>query len=732
MTEKRTKTMGMLAVFIMLSSAVFAGMVVTTQAIIVPPRPIDLKVWNETSSSWGSEILTEVGKTLRFNVTVRYVAGGSIFNINISDILPTCLDYDEGSTVFFTGRSTNPQLIVGNTIYWNFTGDYQLVLSPAHPQISIEFNATVIASDDVTSEASFVADASEPPHPISDSSSVHIMISPIKFEKVVKNKEATWQSHTVALINDTISFKISLTYYGLHNLSNIRLVDTLPPFLVIDTVTLVHGVGSIENSSNKKMVWINFTTQLNQTVPTIEVLITANVTETAPVALDNNTATMTAIEIIPSTITPIVSAAKASITIVANSAPLVPNKPSGVGIGYTGVKYWYSTTTTDANGDAIYYQFNWSDGPDSEWIGPLNSGDVVSANHTWMTVNYYYIRVRAKDSRGATSDWTIKDEDHSGRVFIFQQTQPPVNQPPLPPLRPQGNTTGKTEESIIFTTNTTDPDGNPVRFGWDWNNDSTVDDWTSESDLFDSGENCSIPHSYSAAGTYDIKVKAMDVHGAESTWSSVLTVAITSDNSPPSIPTLTGPSEGGTNKTISFSAVSTDPDGDQISYYFNWGDGTSSGWTTSYLSGFSASVSHSWNTTGTFSVKVKAKDGPGHESDWSSVKMITISASESLSITDIKGGLGIKATITNDGTLVANNFHWNITVKGSRVFRNINVAVNGTIDSLAVGSDIVVKTSLVRGYGKVSIKVTVDGASIETTTKTVDGFVFGFFIFVSK
>ena len=129
---------------------------------------------------------------------------------------------------------------------------------------------------------------------------------------------------------------------------------------------------------------------------------------------------------------------------------------------------------------------------------------------------------------------------------------------------------------------------------------------------------------------------------------------------------------------------------------------------------------------------MKAKDEHGLEGGWSSVKTITISASADLTITGITGGLSVKATIKNDGSLVANNINWSITVKGSRLLSKINVAVNGTIDSLAVGSDIVVKTSLVKGFGKVSIKVSVDGVSIASTSKTVDGFVFGFFVIVAK
>lgn len=85
-------------------------------------------------------------------------------------------------------------------------------------------------------------------------------------------------------------------------------------------------------------------------------------------------------------------------------------------------------------------------------------------------------------------------------------------------------------------------------------------------------------------------------------------------NQAPTTPTVTGPAKGkpGTNYTITM--TSTDPETDQIYYFVDWGDGATTDWSGPFASGATASLSHTWATTNTYTVKVKAKDTPGAES----------------------------------------------------------------------------------------------------------------------
>ena len=95
-----------------------------------------------------------------------------------------------------------------------------------------------------------------------------------------------------------------------------------------------------------------------------------------------------------------------STTYTIPGAPNKPNKPSGPTSGIAGVEYTYTTSTTDPNGDQVYYKWNWGDGTDSSWLGPYNSSETVYASHVWWSNGEYVIRVKAKDSWGKESEWS--------------------------------------------------------------------------------------------------------------------------------------------------------------------------------------------------------------------------------------------------------------------------------------------------------------------------------------
>jgi len=72
-----------------------------------------------------------------------------------------------------------------------------------------------------------------------------------------------------------------------------------------------------------------------------------------------------------------------------------------------------------------------------------------------------------------------------------------------------------------------------------------------------------------------------------------------------------------------YTTSTTDSDGDQIRYTWNWGDGTTS--TTGLVdSGESATLCHGWNSIGTYQIKAKAVDSKGSSSEWSDPLSATI------------------------------------------------------------------------------------------------------------
>jgi hypothetical protein len=94
-------------------------------------------------------------------------------------------------------------------------------------------------------------------------------------------------------------------------------------------------------------------------------------------------------------------------------------------------------------------------------------------------------------------------------------------------------------------------------------------------------------------------------------------------NQAPSAPTISGPANGKVGTSYTYTFTSTDPNGDQVSYYVEWGDTTNTGWFGPFASGASQTKSHTWTSKGTFTIKAKAKDIHGAESGWSQ-KSVTI------------------------------------------------------------------------------------------------------------
>jgi len=91
------------------------------------------------------------------------------------------------------------------------------------------------------------------------------------------------------------------------------------------------------------------------------------------------------------------------------------------------------------------------------------------------------------------------------------------------------------------------------------------------------------------------------------------------DNTAPNEPTIAGATEGETGTAYEYTVVGTDPDGFDVAYFVDWGDGTDSGWTDFVDSGTEMTLSHTWAEDGDYTVKCKVKDLVDSESDWTTL-----------------------------------------------------------------------------------------------------------------
>jgi hypothetical protein len=197
-------------------------------------------------------------------------------------------------------------------------------------------------------------------------------------------------------------------------------------------------------------------------------------------------------------------------------------------------------------------------------------------------------------------------------------------------------------------------------------------------------------------------------------------------NNPPETPAApNGPTTGAVNVEYEFTASTTDPEGDDIYYWFDWDDGTNSGWLGPYPSSVMVTASHIWTAAGDYDITVKAKDELGYGSSISPAHTITLVETPLLQIQWIMGGVfKVKTLIKNVGGLPANNVDWTITLTGGAF---IGKEATGTIESIAPGASETVSSKLILGFGATVVKVT---ATIPESTdiKEQNGSIFLFFI----
>jgi len=189
-----------------------------------------------------------------------------------------------------------------------------------------------------------------------------------------------------------------------------------------------------------------------------------------------------------------------------------------------------------------------------------------------------------------------------------------------------------------------------------------------------------------------------------------------------------GPDEGLTGVDYTFTTSADDPELDQVYYWFDWDDGTNSGWVGPYNSGETGSASHAWIDAGDYEITVKAKDINGGESDWSDPHTITILGGPILDIGTIRGGLfRVSVILKNVGATAATGVLWSINLEGGAF---IGKTTNGT-DDIPAGEEITISSGLIIGFGATTVTVEAwipDGPS---DTREQDGFVLLFFIKVN-
>jgi hypothetical protein len=218
------------------------------------------------------------------------------------------------------------------------------------------------------------------------------------------------------------------------------------------------------------------------------------------------------------------------------------------------------------------------------------------------------------------------------------------------------------------------------------------------------------------------------MHGEYATGSNIWNTWIswcTAPNIPPEVPEPpSGPDKGVFGRNCTFSASTTDVEGDMISYQFDWGNGEMSQWLGPYASGEPVEATYTWMSLGTFEVRVKAKDTYG-ESAWSEAHSIVITEGPRIEIGNISGGLfKVSVPIRNTGGIDASEVNWTITLDGGAW---IGRQTTGST-MIRVDQQVVVSSKMILGFGATTVTVTAEEPYGSSDEKQQDGFVFLFFI----
>ena len=106
-------------------------------------------------------------------------------------------------------------------------------------------------------------------------------------------------------------------------------------------------------------------------------------------------------------------------------------------------------------------------------------------------------------------------------------------------------------------------------------------------------------------------VAAMTASFGSSKSDGILVKVASFDNERPEKAEIDGPSKGKPDKEYTFTATASDPDGDSLTYMWDWGDGNFSEWLDDN------EATYTWTSEANFDVRVMTMDEHGGESDWS-------------------------------------------------------------------------------------------------------------------
>jgi len=146
----------------------------------------------------------------------------------------------------------------------------------------------------------------------------------------------------------------------------------------------------------------------------------------------------------------------------------------------------------------------------------------------------------------------------------------------------------------------------PYSYHWGFGDDNTSDEQNPT-------------HEYDTAGNYTVTLTVTDDN--DTTAVDTTYALIRESNDPPGIPDIEGETHGYYGDAYDYTFIATDIDGDDIWYFIEWGDESTSGWVGPYESDEEITRSHTWDDEGTYIIRAKAKDIFDAEGEWGTLEV---------------------------------------------------------------------------------------------------------------
>jgi PKD repeat protein len=292
--------------------------------------------------------------------------------------------------------------------------------------------------------------------------------------------------------------------------------------------------------------------------------------------------------------------------------------------GTAGTAISFSSAGSDPNGGTIVsYQWTFGDGGSSTDADP---------SHTYAAAGIYAASLTVTDGEGLTSmpDYTTA-------------SVAPANDPPVADA--DGPHSGKAGFPITFDgSGSYDPDGDPLTYSWSFGDGGV-------------GAGVAPSHTYAAAGDYAVTLTVND--GYADSAPSATTAHVTVNGQPVADPG--GPYDQ-ESLTVSFDGTASyDPDGDPLTWSWNFGDGTT---------GVGPTPVHSYAVPATYTVTLVVNDGYVDSAPATTTATVTNPPPENKHVGDLDGtsanigGNRWRATVTVTAHDTGHNPLSGVTVNG--------------------------------------------------------------------